>query len=356
MSAPTLARIAFRVAAAPGVGLGHATRCRILSEHFTSPLFVTDAAGNCALVGMGIPPAQILALAEGEATADRIYAFPEVAAVVVDTLNEGNAEATTADVAALVATGRHVTVIDSMPPDHFRDPIAPEDAPDLLITPYLRAEELRPPPRARCWLAGAGYAILPTAFEKARLQPFPDMPRILVACGGADPTSLSARIAGLLAEAQTPVDIVVGPQFDAELVAALEQLAGDHPHLSLHKGRHDLMPLYLSATVVVGRPGLLRYEVAALGRTGIYLWETDNYIPYFEAFHESGLAEIYLAAHDGGGPRFDQRIAELTQASGLRQMLGRNETAAEVVDGRGGARIAEAIGAGLRERTRKERT
>jgi UDP-2,4-diacetamido-2,4,6-trideoxy-beta-L-altropyranose hydrolase len=349
-------RVAFRVAAAPGLGLGHATRCRSLAEGFDAPLFITNPSGVEVLAHMDIPRTRILALGDGVTTADGLAAHPEIAAVVVDTLSAGNAAATTADVAALVATGRHVTVIDSMPPDHFRDPVAPAHVPDLLVTPYLRAEELRPAPRARHWLAGARYAILPSAYGEARLQPFPDEPRILVACGGADPSGLSARIASFLAEGHAPVDIVVGPQFAPTLIEALERLAADHPCLHLYAGLRDLMPLYLTATVVLGRPGLLRYEAAALGRNGIYLSESEAYMAYFKAFQDSGLAEVHLATLPGSAARFDARVMELTDLSMLRQVSCRNAAAASAVDGGGAARIAEAITSGLVTRKGRRRT
>lgn len=339
--------IAFRVAAAPRVGLGHVTRCLVLADVFDAALFVTDTAGAEGLASMGISRTRIIALADGATTAEGLASYPDVRAVVVDTLNAGNTAATTADVEALVATGRHVTVIDSMPPDHFRDPADPDGVPDLLVTPYLRGGDLRPSPCARKWLAGAEYAVLPPAFREARLRPFPDEPRILVACGGADPTGLSARIAGLLTAGNTPVDIVVGPQFAPNLFATLEQLVADHPHLYLHVGLRDLMPLYLGATVVVGRPGLLRYEAATLGRTGIYLWESEAYIPYFTALRDSGLAEIYFTALPGGSTGFDARVIELTDLTKLRQVSRMNMVAATAVDGGGAARIAEAISAEL---------
>ncbi|AGI66652.1 hypothetical protein OAN307_c09320 [Octadecabacter antarcticus 307] len=165
----------------------------------TPPLFITNVSGVEVLANIDIQRAGILALADGVSTADWLAANPEIAAVVVDMLNAGNLAATV-DVAELVASRRHVTVINSMQPNHFRDPVAPASAPDLLVTPYLRAEDLRPPPRARRWLAGAFYAFLPLSYGEARLQPFPDEPRILVACGGADPSGLWVHIASRLAE------------------------------------------------------------------------------------------------------------------------------------------------------------
>lgn len=349
--------VAFRVSAAPEVGLGHMVRCLVLSEHFDAPLFVTEAADIEGLIAMGAPRDRVIGLRKGEDIAACVgLRGHDVAAVIVDTLHAGNGAATDAEVAALISAGVHVTVLDSMPPDHYRDPPVGAPVPDLLVTPYLNAANLRPPTAARRWLAGARYAVLPNAYAAARAQPFPEDKRILVACGGADPDGLSARVARLLSDSDTPADIVIGPQFSASLVAELEGLAEAAPALSLHRGVRDLLSLHLASSVVVGRPGLLRYEVAALGRTGIYQWEGEAYLPYFEAFNASGIAEIHLAARPGGRARFEARVRELTRSDTLGQIACRNAAALAAVDGQGAGHIVAALQADLETLRRKGRT
>lgn len=335
--------LALRLSAAPGQGLGHVTRCSVLAEQFEGSIFVTSHEGRQTLLGQGLAPNRIEVMVPDEPPTGWLTRRADVRRVIVDTLHAGNAAATEAEVAALVRAGLSVTVIDSMPPDHFAGSPDPSEQPDLVVTPYLGADRLRPPPLARCWLTGARLAVLPPAITAARTQPYPRVPCILVACGGADPDGLSAQAAAILARGAAPVDVIVGPGFAPDLVVRLEEIAAAHPGVRLHASVTNPVPLYLAATLVVGRPGLLRYEVAVLGRQGVYFWDGADYLDYFRNFAAAGLAEIHFGTDPGGWDGFRARLAELTDAATLRQMSHPNRAAQMAVDGTGAAAIAAAI-------------
>lgn len=338
-----MSAIVLRVAAGPGVGLGHISRCRALAEHFTEVTFVTGVDGVASLMGLGLGANRIVSIGPGEPVSSWLHRLSGGGAVVFDTLCSGHALATESEVAAVVRSGRAVAVIDSMPPDHFH---GSEDATaqcDVVITPYLSADGLRARPRARQWLAGAQWSILPTAVIDARLKAFPIEPRILVACGGTDPGSLSLQVAKILGAGRAPVEIVIGPDFSDELVRALKDLAKKRSVLRLHHGIVDMLPFYLQATVVVGRPGLQRYEVAALGRMGIYFWDGEDYLNYFRNFASQGLAEFYFNADPCGLELFLKRVGELTNELFLRQVSRVNAVAFATIDGTGAAAVAKKI-------------
>lgn len=301
-----------------GVGLGHLHRCLALAEAMPG-----------ARVLKGAFPDWSDELAEG-------------AVVVLDTLHHGNAAATMANVAALHGAGARVAVIDSMPPDHYPADAVGAALPDWLITPYLSADRMRPPPQAGQWLHGPRYAILPAAFAKARVE-LSARPtgRLLVTCGGVDPDGLSPRIAEVCAAGRHPVDIVIGPQFRAQDIAALEALAEAVPGLRLHRNLQSLLPFYLSAQAVIGRPGLIRYEAAALGRRGIYLWEGERYRTYFEAFRDTGVAEVYLSP--GEETAFFDRVSQIAQSDPSALPPVPHLAALKMVDAEGAARIARAL-------------
>ena len=321
----------FWLAGGPGIGLGHLHRGLALSGFLGDVRFLVAPAARGELAALGVPGGAVLQGPE---------AIPQGARVVLDTLYHGNAARTAALVEGLRAGGHRVAVIDSMPPDHL-DVTGPDRAPDLLITPYLGADRLRPAPACR-WLAGAAFSVLPLAYAAARATMDPaDAQSILVACGGADPSGLSVKIASECAAGPHPVDVVVGPQFDAATVAGLADLAARAPNIRLHHGLTSLVDLYLGAGLVIGRPGLIRYEAACLGRCGLYLWERPEYHDYFRAFNASGTAEIHLSEDPGGETVFLDRVRALATAPSLPAVPQAVPMA--MVDGQGAARVAEAI-------------
>ncbi|TBX21174.1 hypothetical protein [Nioella sediminis] len=328
--------IVLRASGGAGIGIGHLQRCAALAQALKGDVLVSSPERPDVMEELGLP-------AHGRLDdAGWIAALPEGAVVVLDTLHHGNAMATAADVATLKAAGHRVVVIDSMPPDHFTAP-DPGCLPDLLVTPYHAADKLRPPLPDTRWLAGSAYAILPEAYRHARAKAaaVKGEGAILVTCGGADPTGLSLGLARACARGVYPVDVVIGPQFAPDLVADLEALTTTCPQITLHRGLSSLIPLYLRARLVVGRPGLVRYEAACLGRRALYLWDHDEYRAYFEAFRDSGLAEIHFTADPGGKAAFFDRIATLVTSR--EPDLGLVSEAADAVDGNGAARVAEAI-------------
>ena len=278
------------------------------------------------------------------------YIRPE-ASVVLDTLHHGNVEATTRIVKWLKARGNFVAVIDSMPPDHLpADRV--EVSPDLLITPYINSEQLRPAPVCK-WLAGPKFAILRSGFLEARkrilqtrgirdnhAQEVEKEKAILVACGGVDPTNLSTRIVRACIKGTHPVHVIVGPQFETKTVNELSRLSAKYKQVKLHKNIFNLEELYLRSALVVGRPGLLRYEAAVLGRMAVYLWESSAYVNYFRAFADKGLAEIYFDNQEGV-LEFMGRISALACSHSLPKVPLQLPMAE--VDGRGAIRIAEVL-------------
>lgn len=323
------AELILRAAAGPGIGLGHFQRMRMLAR-------VADARGISTRMIPGAPEAAV--------PAGWWQALAAPATVVLDTLWSGNAAATATEVASLLAAGHRVVVIDSMPPDHFV--ALPGAAPHFLVTPYLGADRLRPPADAGVWLHGARYALLDPAFAESRglARQFPALPRLLVACGGADPGGLSLAISRRLPRdaGAAAADIVVGPLFGAELVSGLEAAAAANPRLRLCDAPETLAGLVADASIVVGRLGLIRYEAAALGRTGIFLHDSTLYRSYLEMFSAGGLAEIHFAVDAGGAGRFLDRVAALA-APGVEHAF--NAAGFAAVDGLGCARLLDRIAA-----------
>jgi len=339
-------RFAFRFSATKQTGLGHALRCISLASHLPDPIFVVDRETAQILSNRAVQGPEIRFLDTDAPPGSWITQYHDITDVIIDTLYSGNTSQTAAEVQALIGSERRVTVIDSMPPDHFIADCGAGNWPDLLVTPYLLARGLRPAPHARSWIHGAGYAILSSALRAARqADTWPSVPRILVTCGGSDPTDLSSRITAILGKGPAPVDVVVGPLFPEKTRAALVALAHKYSNVVLHHAPESLVPLYQTATLVVGRPGLTRYEAACLGRAAIYLAESHHYGAYYQTFSEQGIADIYQSETAGGEDAFFTCLAALADPDRLVQASRPNDTARNAVDGLGAARVARAIAA-----------
>ncbi len=200
-------------------------------------------------------------------------------------------------------------VIDSMPPDHHV-PMRDRRDPDALVAPYLGARA--PDGFAGRWLGGARYAILDVEYAATRPSAPARLPRrALLSCGGSDADGLSLPAARALARAGLHVDVVVGPLFDVRARTELVEWCAADTRRTTHDAPESLATLIARADVIVGRPGLLRYEAAALGRYGVYLARGPAYRDYYAGFAAAGLAEISCETCTAERVRFIGRLAAL---------------------------------------------
>lgn len=324
------------------IGLGHALRILNLARYLPGAIFIVDPETAATLRTLDCSPDAIHVIAP-RSKPEEWASKPGIPRnVTLDMQFSGNASSTAAEVAALKRAGCTVSVIDSMPPDHFIS--APDGAPDILVTPYLGAGALRPEPAAARWLHGPDYVILSPEFLDVRQEAtIPCTDRILITCGGSDPTGLSARIVELAKDIPAALDVVVGPMFSPSLKARLHNLARSECNVTLHEAPASLVPLYTKASLVLGRPGLTRYEAACLGRNAIYLAEGSPYGDYFESFNQTGIAEIYRDDASDGAAAFFARLEGLRDPATLERATRPNERARRTIDGRGAIRVAEAI-------------
>lgn len=313
----------------PAIGLGHIRRAMVLGRLFQDQgarvLYAVPDGMVDYLAQRGIPHDQIRSQSDDLSDASHI---------VTDINWNGNARQAARQIAGLTASAATVTVIDSMPPDHF---VAdPGGAPDLVVTPYLHGDQHRDAPDAADWLAGGRVAILDPALPIAAAITPASPPRILVSCGGSDPDGLSLRILDALAEGALPVDLIVGPLFLPELTAQLKARAPQT--FTLHHAPDGLTDLLAASSLVIGRVGLLRYEAAVLGKHGIYLQSGSAYRAYLEGFAASGIAEVFFTDPGATPTDFLNRIQNLTPAD-----FAPNPRAASAVDGKGAQRVVQAV-------------
>lgn len=331
-------KIAFRFDAGHAVGMGHLVRCLNLSHGLPDAVFVVNSAAATELRSRGIQADRILDAKQGWWTG-----VEGLTHVITDLNFGGGAPGAAEEVAALRTSGVHVTVIDSLVPDHFVTKVG-SIPPNLLVSPYAHAKGLRPEPVADDWIVGAEYVVFsPEFIEAQKIAPKPIGDRILVTCGGSDPSNLSLLILNALAEVDLPIDLVVGPLYSDDLKEELHQTASCSDRVTLHDAPSTLVPLIESAGLVVGRPGLTRYEAAALGRSGLFLVEGSSYRDYFKAFDAAGIGRMCFAEDPGGADEFAQLLASLASNEGRAELMRINEIGLRSVDGLGAKRILDHI-------------
>lgn len=320
------------------IGLGHAVRAETLAGALGAlgiPVWhVVSENTRRTLLQRQVAPDRILINGSAE-LASRVS---RITHVIVDTLWKDNLPGTVETIHAWrLSDSIHVAIIDSMAPDHW---ISSKHhlPPHTLITPYLNAERLRDTPGCIRWLAGCDYALLGARYHDARHKAavLPREPRLLISCGGSDPEDLSLQMAIHVAPLGTTTHVVVGPMFHTDHREQLQKLAERYPNLLLHHAPEDLSALILQSTLVAGRPGLLRYEAACLGRHACYLAHGNGYKAYYEAFSQSGVAEI---VHDTGSGELQTYLQRLQQL--LNQQPQFNLLAFKRIDAQGSTRLVQ---------------
>lgn len=336
--------VALRYHVTREIGLGHAARALTLSnalkEYGKAVRHVVPDLAREILIDRGVPEHAITTIESEEWEILQCHNTH----IILDTLWRGNAPDTAHEIHQLKEnTHAHVTVIDSMPPDHYACADW-QNEPDLLVTPYHRADAFRPAPLHSNWLFGSEYSLLSTEYQKLKAtskQPG-SQHRILVCTGGSDSDSLSLRIVRSILscspQEDIEVDVVVGPLFPREVRNALSQVATSENNIQLHWQPPSIARLLHKATLVAGRPGLIRYESACLSTPSIMLAANEHYRAYYELFNEDGLAEIFFQVDPSGEIDFMRRLHSLIKAKPAQ-----NQCAGQKVDGMGAQRLVEAL-------------
>ena len=332
-------RVALRYDRSPAIGLGHARRAAALdaalAAHGVEVVHAVSRAARAEIVAEGVAPERTVDV--NGAGAASLVESGEATHVVFDLLWSGNAAAAVREVAEVRRRGGATVVIDSMAPDHYPS-VAAGAVPDLLVAPYLGARRAEV---GRERLCGARYAILGAEFARSRPRPAARVPRrVLLSCGGSDVDGLAPAAARAAAAGGALVDVAIGPLFGAHAIEALEIESARDPRIRLHRAPRSLVGLIARADLVAGRPGLLRYEAAALKRPGVYLARGTAYRDYFEGFAAAGLATIHFESDPDGRATF---LDELSTIGHRLPAACPTAMGSARVDAGGAERVAAAI-------------
>lgn len=165
--------------------------------------------------------------------------------------------------------------------------------------------------------------------------------RLLVSLGLGDLNGITGRVLEMLAPMShdLAVDVVMGAA--APSLSKVQALALVYPQLTLHIDSRDMAALTASADLAVGGGGSSSWERCVLALPTLLLILADNQRPAARALESAGAVMALEVDAPGFEGAFEEDLTRLLADDRLR--MGMALAAADVCDGEGAARVAEAV-------------
>lgn len=193
-------------------------------------------------------------------------------------------------------------------------------------------------------LYGPRFALVDPTYRVARARAVrrSRCTRLLVSCGGSDPVDLTRKaVDGALASRfEGEIDVVIGPAYKWR-DALRSSPAAHHPRLTLHEGVTGLVELLLAADLALGAPGHTTWERACLGVPSLLALQAENQTGLAQFVEARGAARVLGWADRVAAADIAQAIDEL--CAGGAALAAQSACAAELVDGFGAERVADAL-------------
>jgi UDP-2,4-diacetamido-2,4,6-trideoxy-beta-L-altropyranose hydrolase len=196
-------------------------------------------------------------------------------------------------------------------------------------------------------LAGPLYALVRQEFAAARPRALSRrakhgaVRRALVSLGLTDVGGITARVVETLAPelGEARLEVVVGAE--APSLERLRAIAAADGRIRVHVDTTDMASLCADADVAIGAGGSSVWERATVALPTATVVLAQNQSAMVEALARTGLTVALDARADGFEAALVQTWRGLVDEDETRRALG--ERAAEICDGRGAERVADAI-------------
>jgi UDP-2,4-diacetamido-2,4,6-trideoxy-beta-L-altropyranose hydrolase len=311
-----MTRVLFLPDYGTSVGGGHVMRCLTLADALTRK---GAECGFCVL-----PDARAVIGAFSGETVQIVTADWDAPIAVIDGYDYGVDHER-----ALAAEGRRVAAIDDLCRAHDCDLVL-DSGPGRTPSDY--------PGRARA-LTGLDYALIRPEFLAAPRAP--QEGRVLVSLGLTDVGAITERVLVLMLQQDgwSAADVVLGP--GAPSLEFVQDLAARDPRISLHVNSKDMAGLQARAQFAVGAAGGSLYERSVMGVAGVTVVLAENQLnaAQFMADRRAGL--VVDARQTAFDDDFTAAFDLLAHNAVVRRAMGNR--AAELVDGKGADRVAEAV-------------
>jgi spore coat polysaccharide biosynthesis predicted glycosyltransferase SpsG len=213
---------------------------------------------------------------------------------------------------------------------------------DILVIPYLSVETEPRSLRGKL-LRGPEYALLASSYRGGVDRKHrSNANRIMVSCGGGDPTECSLVVLEALNKIKTPLEIrlVVGPLFSDSLKARIaKELASSRHKYSTIVSPPHLRTEMLWCDMAITTTGLVKYELAAT-QTPAVVFSIDPLHDSLNQPFAAGGSVVDLGVKPNAG-KIANEVEKLLGSLPQREALAL--AGAKIVDGKGAERIAAKI-------------
>lgn len=327
-----MAEILFVCDAGPSVGGGHVMRSLTLAAEL-------DRRGHRPVFAA---TAEVLSVLDRFDTAGFARCAPgqpaeRAEAVVFDHYG------LTADDHRALAEGRPALVIDDLADRPLGADLVLDPSPERRPEHY--AGKLAP---GAPMLLGPAYALVRPAFAEARdaalarrARPPAGPLRVLVSLGLTDVGGITGKIAARIQPRLRDGRLTLVLGSGAPSLEQARRLAERDPRLEVVVDATDMGRLIAEADLVVGAGGSSTWERAVLGAPSLLVVLADNQAAAARALEADGAVERVDARAPDFEAAFDRAFAALLSSPDRRARLSR--ASAGLCDGRGAARVAEAL-------------
>lgn len=334
--------------AGPTIGLGHLRRCLVIAEAARlRGITVRFAIGGSTEAGAiieraGFPiVASAILLDPAEAKA-ALRGSDLLLLDLVHPMRLADPAGLAALAAQLAASVGPVAALDGLPP--IRMGARWGEGVSLLISPYLDAPD--DAPAVLRHLRGTAYFPLDPAYRSDEPpRPIPRrLSRVLVAPGGSDPfgIALLALSALTLIPGRLRVKVVLGRLVPTRVRFAVAVAADRSPHtVSIVRDLPNLAAPMRESDLAIAGAGLTTYELAATGTPAIIIPGNPAQHAMNASFLATGTAVSVGSVDTLKAPTLADIVVGLAEDPARRAKMA--AAGRRLVDGRGAARIVEAI-------------
>lgn len=332
--------IVFRADGNPQIGTGHIMRCLSLADALREQggkiTFVTAEPYFQRLIQTRSYPCTVLGTAY-----DRME---EELSIFLPIIERERPELVILD--SYFVTPQYMEAVKRTVPLLYTDDLNLFDYPVDIVVNYNIYGPDMPYPQNKMYLLGPQYAPLRKEFQGLSQRNTKDrVENVLVSTGGTDQYHVALHCAEYLREHLPRENMIFHLVLGAmnRDIVQLEQIAKDFSFIKLHRQVTDMCSLMLQCDAAISAAGTTLYELCACGLPTVTYILADNQIQGAQMFQKAGL--MPCAGDIREDACFLERLFELLNS--LADDFAQRQRIAEqmqgAVDGRGAARLAEAI-------------
>lgn len=332
--------ILFRADGNPDIGTGHIMRCLSLADALREQdqeiTFITAESYFQRLIQTRGYPCTVLGTAY-----DRME---EELSIFLPIIERERPELVILD--SYFVTPQYMEAVKRTVPLLYTDDLNLFDYPvDIVVNYNIYGPDV-PYPQNKMYLLGPQYAPLRKEFQGVSQRNTKDrVENVLVSTGGTDPYHVALHCAEYLREHLPRENMIFHLVLGAmnQDAADLERIAEELPFIRLHRQITNMCSLMLQCDAAISAAGTTLYELCACGLPTVTYILADNQIQGAQMFQKAGL--MPCAGDIREDACFLERLFELLNS--LADDFAQRQRIAEqmqgAVDGRGAARLAEAI-------------